>query len=403
MTKRIVIIGAGFAGMFSALSAARLRDIQGVSPDELEITVIAPEPAMTVRPRLYENAPADMVAPLDELFQSTDVRFAHGSVETIDSAGDRIVVTAPDGTRSELTYDRLILAAGSRLARPPLPGLADFAFSVDRRDEAAALERHVHALATRPASAERDTVVIAGGGFTGIETAAEFPARLRKVLGPDVVARVIIVERSDAIGPDLGPGPRPVIEEALKELGVECRLGVSVSGVDAHGVTLADGTRIESATVVWTGGVRATTLTEQVPSKRDKQGRLFVDSDLRVPGAPRIFAAGDTANAATDNLGNRTLMSCQHALPLGRSAGNNAAADLLGLPTMPYAQAEYGTCLDLGPWGAVVTQGWNRVIQMTGADAKAMKKQINSVWIYPPKADRAVAFAAAEPGKFAVV
>ncbi|HVJ40380.1 MAG TPA: NAD(P)/FAD-dependent oxidoreductase [Dongiaceae bacterium] len=403
MTKRIVIIGAGFAGMFSALSAARLRDIQGVSPADLEIAVVAPEPVMTVRPRLYENAPAEMVAPLGELFQSTDVRFVHGSVETIDCAGDRIVLTAPDGTPSELSYDRLILAAGSRLARPPLPGLADFAFSVDRRDEAAALDRHVRALASRPASAERDTVVIAGGGFTGIETAAEFPAKLRDVLGPEAAVRVIIVERNDAIGPDLGPGPRPVIEEALKHLGIESRLGVSVAAVDAHGVTLADGERIESATVVWTGGVRATTLTEQVPSERDRQGRLLVDSDLRVPGAPRIFATGDAANAATDDAGNRTLMSCQHALPLGKSAGNNAAADLLGLPTMPYAQSAYGTCLDLGPWGAVVTQGWNRVVQMTGAEAKAMKRQINSVWIYPPKADRAEAFAAAEPGKFAVV
>ncbi|MET1026337.1 MAG: NAD(P)/FAD-dependent oxidoreductase [Dongiaceae bacterium] len=403
MTKRIVVIGAGFAGMFSALSAARLRDIQSVSPDELEIVVVAPEPVMTVRPRLYETAPADMVAPLGELFQSTDIRFVPGSVETIDCAGDRIVIVAPDGARLALTYDRLILAAGSRLARPPLPGLADFAFSVDRRDEAAALDRHVHALALRPASAERDTVVIAGGGFTGIETAAEFPARLRKILGPDAAVRVIVVERSEAIGPDLGPGPRPVIEEALDKLGVECRLGVAVAAVDAHGVMLADGDRIDSATVIWTGGVRATTLTEQVPSERDKQGRLLVDSDLRVPGAPRIFAAGDVANAATDDQGNRTLMSCQHALPLGRSAGNNAAADLLGLPTKPYAQADYGTCLDLGPWGAVVTQGWNRVVQMTGADAKAMKKQINSVWIYPPKADRAEAFAAAEPGKFAVV
>ncbi|MEJ0015570.1 MAG: FAD-dependent oxidoreductase [Acetobacteraceae bacterium] len=403
MAKRIVIIGAGFAGMFSALSAARLRDQQGVSSDALEIIVVAPEAALTVRPRLYETEPDAMVAPLGELFRATDIRFIAGVVETIDSAADRIVVTAPDGTRSELGYDRLIIAAGSRVARPPLPGLADFAFSVDRRDEAAALDRHVQALAERPASAERDTVVIAGGGFTGIETAAEFPVRLRKVLGADAAVRVIVVERNEAIGPDLGPGPRPVIEQALDALGVERRMGVAVAAVDPHGVTLGDGTRIDSVTVVWTGGVGATPITRQVPSERDRQGRLLVDGDLRVPGAPHIFAAGDAANAATDDKGNRTLMSCQHALPMGRSAGNNAAADLLGVPTLPYAQEPYGTCLDLGPWGAVVTQGWERVIQLTGAEAKAMKRQINTVWIYPPKADRAEAFAAAEPGRFATV
>lgn len=403
MTKHIIIIGTGFAGVFSALSAARLRDIQGVSPSDLEITVIAPQPMMTVRPRLYESAPAQMAAPLDELFRATDVRFVHGCVETIDSAADRIGVAMPDGRRVEFAYDRLILAAGSRVARPPLPGLADFAFSVDQRDEAAALDRHLHALAARPPSAERDTVVVAGGGFTGIETATEMPARLREVLGPDAAPRVIIVERYDAIGPDLGPGPRPVIEEALDALGVERRLGVSVTAIDAHGVTLASGERIASATVVWTAGVRATTLTEHVPSERDKQGRLIVDRDLRVPGAPHIFATGDAASAATDDQGNRTMMSCQHAMPMGKSSGNNAAADLLGLPLRPYAQPEYGVCLDLGSWGAVVAQGWDRIVKMSGADAKVLKQQINQMWIYPPKADRAEAFAAAEPGTYGLV
>ncbi len=309
---------------------------------------------------------------------------------------DEIIVTAPKASRSILHYDRLILAAG-HVFRPPLPGLADFAFSVDRREEAAALERHLHSLAARPASDERDTVVIAGGGFTGIETAVEFPARLRAVLGPHAAVRVIIVERSDAIGPDLGPGPRPVIEAALDAL------GVAVAAVDAHGVTLANGQGIGSSTVVWTGGVKATPLAQQIPAEHDAHGRLFVDRDLRVPGAPRIFATGDAANAATDSNGNRTLMSCQHALPLGRSAGNNAAADLLGAPTLPYVQEAYGTCLDLGPWGAVATQGWDRTVIMTGAEAKAMKRQINRLWIYPPKADRCEAFIAAEPGKFATV
>ncbi|WP_407530664.1 NAD(P)/FAD-dependent oxidoreductase [Methylobacterium oryzisoli] len=403
MTQRIVVIGAGFAGVFSALAAARLRDLQGVSPRKLEITVIAPEPSMTVRPRLYEVAPAEMYAPLGELFRATDIRFVPGSVETIESATGLVRVSAMDGSQRELAYDRLILAAGSRLANPPIPGLADFAFSVDRRDEADALDRHLRALASRPYSVERNTAVIAGGGFTGIETATEFPMRMREALGPDAPIRVILVERNDAIGPDLGPGPRPVIEQALDSLGVERRLGVGVTSLDAHGTTLSNGEHIRSATVVWTAGVRATTLTEQVPSQRDKQGRLVVDADLRVPGAPHIFAAGDAANAATDGEGNRTLMSCQHAIPLGKSAGHNAVADLLGLPTQPYAQPEYGTCLDLGPWGAVVTTGWNRVIKTIGPEAKAMKRQINRIWIYPPKPDRTEAFAAAEPGIYGVL
>jgi NADH dehydrogenase len=403
MRKRIVIIGTGFAGTYAALAAARLRDMQGVGEEALEILIVSREPVLTVRPRLYERMPDDMKADLDALFAVTGIGFVQGEVSGIDPAGQSIALRTAAGEEQRLSYDRLVLAAGSQAAHPPIPGLADFAFSNDQRAAADTLWRHVRSLADRPASIERDTVVIAGGGFTGIETAAEFPHWLREVLGPDASTRVVIVERAGEIGPDLGPGPRPVIEQALDALGVERRLGVAVAAIDAHGVTLDNGERIESATVVWTGGIRPTPLNADIPSDQDALGRLLVDADLRVPGAPAIFAAGDTANAATDGEGNRTLMSCQHAMPLGRVAGNNAAADLLGLPTTAYEQPVYGTCLDLGSWGAVVTQGWDRQVVLSGAEAKALKIQINSVWIYPPKAERAAAFAAAEPGTYATV
>jgi len=400
MRKRIVIIGTGFAGMYAALAAARLRHMQGVGEDALEILVVSREPVLTVRPRLYERLPGDMKADLLALFAETGVGFVQGDVTRIDAEGRSIALRTAGGEDRTLHYDRLVLAAGSQAAHPPIPGLADFAFSNDQRADADRLWQHVQSLADRPASAERDTVVIAGGGFTGIETAAEFPHRLREVLGVDAATRVVIVERADAIGPDLGPGPRPVIEQALDALGVERTFGAAVTAIDAHGVTLDNGERIASATVVWTGGIRPTPLNADIVSEKDMLGRLMVDADLRVPGAPSIFAAGDTANAATDDAGNRTLMSCQHAMPLGKVAGNNAAADLLGVPTMAYEQATYATCLDLGPWGAVVTQGWDRQVVLSGAEAKALKTQINSMWIYPPKAERAAAFAAAEPGLY---
>src|SRR5690349_17305255 len=128
-----------------------------------------------------------------------------------------------------------------------------------------------------PESTARNTIVVAGGGFTGIETAAEMPARVREALGADARVRVVVVERAEAIGPDLGPGPRPVIEQALAELGVETRLGSGVASVDAEGVTLANGERIESKTVIWTAGMRASALTEQIPAERDQFGRLHVD------------------------------------------------------------------------------------------------------------------------------
>ena len=108
------------------------------------------------------------------------------------------------------------------------------------------------------------------------------PARLRAILGDNATPRVIIVERSDAIAPDMGTDPRPVIEDALRKLGVETRLGVGVAALDASGVTLANGERIQSATVIWTAGLRAAPLTAQIPAERDKLGRLIVERDLRV-------------------------------------------------------------------------------------------------------------------------
>jgi len=243
----------------------------------------------------------------------------------------------------------------------------------------------------------RDTVVVAGGGFTGIEAATEMPARLRESLGRDARPRIIIVERNTAIAPDMGEAARPVIADALKQVGVETRLGVGVASLDKSGVTLSDGERIETATVIWAAGIRAAPLTAQIPGERDNFGRLLVDRDLRVPGVASVFATGDAARAACDDAGNYALMSCQHATRMGAFAGNNAAAELLGVPTRPYHQKAYVTCLDLGEAGALFTRGWERKVEMVGDQAKKTKREINTVWIYPPLAERAAALASADP------
>ncbi|WP_050418912.1 NAD(P)/FAD-dependent oxidoreductase [Bradyrhizobium tropiciagri] len=401
MTQRILIVGAGFAGMWSALGAARVLNEHRKS-DEVEVVLIAPQPELHVRPRLYEAGAGEMKAPLMEIFNAVGVRFIQGTVEAIRSDKHEVDVVSTDGSRSTLGYDRLVLATGSRLFRPKIPGLLEHSFSVDQLGEAAELEAHIKNLARLPDTPARNTVVVAGGGFTGIEVAAEMPARLRDALGADTKVRVVIVERANDIGPDLGPGPRPVITKALEELGVEWKLGAAVTSVDAEGATTETGERIDAKTVIWIGGLRASPLTAQIPGQRDGLGRLHVDRNLFVPGTERIFATGDVARAATDDDGNHTLMSCQHASNLGRSAGHNVAASLLGIPCIPYSQPKYVTCLDLGPWGAVYTEGWDREVKMEGADAKALKHTINTVWIYPPSADRAEALAAADPRRIIV-
>lgn len=394
---RIVIIGAGFAGMYAALSAARLRDIQGVSPEKLEIALVAPEPTLVVRPRLYEPKPETLTAPLQDVLKAIDVVYVQGHAEAIDTKSGVVEIAATQGARKKLSYDRLVVATGSRLFRPNVPGLAEHGFSVDQLDDAIALDRHLHKLSSRPASKARNTVVVAGGGFTGIEAATEVPSRLREILGKDAQVRVVIVDRNEAIAPDMGVGPRPVIQDALRKLGVETRLGVGVASLDKSGVTLSSGEHIECETVIWAAGMRAAPLTAQIPAERDQFGRLLVDRDLRVPSVDGVFATGDAARAACDDVGNYALMSCQHATRMGAFAGNNAAAELLGVPTRPYHQKAYVTCLDLGEAGALFTRGWERTVEMVGDVAKKTKQEINTVWIYPPKAERAAALASADP------
>ena len=394
---RLVIIGAGFAGMYAALSAARLRDIKGVTPKELDIVLVAPEPTLVVRPRLYEPKPETLTAPLLDVLDAVDVTYVRGTADSIDTACRSIVVAMPDGQRTSIVYDRLVVATGSRLFRPNVPGLAQHGFSVDSLEDAVALDRHLKSLADRPASHARSTVVVAGGGFTGIEAATEMPTRLRDALGNDAETRVIIVDRNETIAPDMGAGPRPVIEEALRKLGIETRLGVGVAAIDATSATLSDGERIETATVIWAAGMRAAPLTAQVPGERDSFGRLVVDRELRVVGVPAVFATGDAAKAYCDDDGNYALMSCQHATRMGAFAGNNAVAELLGEAPAAYHQKAYVTCLDLGEAGALFTRGWDRKIEHVGADAKKIKQEINTVWIYPPSPVRAAALASADP------
>ncbi|MHC4050652.1 NAD(P)/FAD-dependent oxidoreductase [Bradyrhizobium sp. 25ACV] len=394
---RLVIIGAGFAGMYAALSAARLREIQGILPDQLEIALLAPEPTLVVRPRLYERKPETLTAPLLDVLRAIDVTYVQGIAETVDTRSSMVKIATAKGTKKTLSYDRLVVTTGSRLFRPNIPGLAEHGFSVDSLADAITLDRHLHGLAKRPATNGRDTVVVAGGGFTGIEAATEMPGRLREILGTSAKTRVIIVERNNAIAPDMGAGPRPVIEEALRKVGVETRIGAGVASLDQSGVTLSSGEHIETETVIWAAGIRAAPLTTQIPAERDSFGRLLVGRCLQVTGVQGVFAAGDAARAACDDEGNYALMSCQHATRMGAFAGNNAAAELLGLATRPYHQKTYVTCLDLGEAGALFTRGWERNVEMVGDVAKKTKREINTVWIYPPRAERAAALASADP------
>jgi NADH dehydrogenase FAD-containing subunit len=392
MAKKIVIIGAGFAGVWSALSAKRLLDLRSEN-NGIEILVIAPEPSLVIRPRLYEANASDMTHSLGALFKAAGIEFFQGMVKSINYNAQTLDVRSTSGAKTTTSYDRLILAAGSAVVRPnSIPGIQQHAFDIDSLESATKLEIHLQDLASLPPSPARNTIVVCGGGFTGIELATELPKRLGHIKD----YRIILVENGDQIGLALGPGPRPVITQALKDLGIEVKAGSPVAEIDADGVSLASGELVETKTAIWTAGVRATPLTQQFPAPKDGLSRLHVDQHLRIPTTENAFVTGDAACALADTEGHYALMSCQHALQLGRVSGHNAAADLLGEPMVEYSQAAYNCCLDLGSWGAVISGGWDRKVKFTGDVAKRVKCYINQQLIYPPN-DAQEALALANP------
>ncbi|KAJ7072594.1 hypothetical protein C8F01DRAFT_1045308 [Mycena amicta] len=393
---KLVIIGGGFSGLWSALGAARKRELAGHPDQTVDIIVVAPEPTLYIRPRLYENDVSGAQAPLSDVFAAAGVRYIQGTVQDILVESKSIRYLSALGERHTLAYDRLVLASGSKLYRPEsVTGLAEFSFDADDMPNARKLDAHLKSLAEIPDSPARNTVVVGGGGFTGTEIAAEMPRRLRGILGEDAKVRVVIIESGDRID-FMGEKSTHVVEEALASLGVEVLTSQRVASVDAEGMTTATGLRIASKTIIWTGGMRASSLTAQFASQRDGLGRLLVTQELKVPGFEDVFAAGDTASVAADDQGHMTLMSCQHAMNLGKTAGNNAMADLLDLPQVSYSQPVYGCCLALGP-SALFTMGWEREVHSVGEEGYKIKTQINTQLIYPPPPDRAKIFAAADP------
>lgn len=384
--QRIVILGAGFAGLWAAAGAARALDEFGIGPDRVEVTLVNRDAWHGIRVRNYEADLDAIRVPLASVLDPIGVRLVEGEVADVDPARRSVTVSG-----EALPYDRLVFALGSGLARPAIPGLAEHGFDIDTFAGARRLADHLAGLADRPASPGRNTVLVVGAGLTGIEAATEMAGRI----GP--AGRVILADHAPQVGSDMGDSARPVIETALAALGVETRMGVSVAAVDAGGATLSTGEVIPAATVVWCAGMRASPLTARFPVERDRLGRLPVDPTLKIIGLEAEFAVGDSARAMVDD-NHASVMSCQHSRPMGRFGGHNAVADLLGQPLLPLRIEWYTTILDLGSWGAVYTEGWDRQVAAQGAAAKQTKQIINRQRIYPPlTGDRRAILDAAAP------
>lgn len=376
----ILIIGGGYAGLWAAFSAARQAD---ACARPLRIGLIASSPWLTARVRLYEaGLPAeDARLPLQPWLDAVGVTFLCGDVTRIaprDSGSGAPLRVQVHGGRT-LAARVLVFAAGSQLARPPIPGLTEHAFDIDTADAAERTWERLHALAP---GAQVDIV---GGSFTGIELACEI-AGWRRQHNPTLRLRL-----SDAgsIAHGYSPAARAAVLRTLDELGIECAEHAALCRRDAGSLQFAGADALGTDMLVWTAGMVPSPLTAQVaqvfgvPLRAD--GRLAVDAELALPGVPTVFAAGDVA-AATVEGKELTTMSCQHAISTGTFAGHNAANRACGMPLSgympPYA---YGTCLDLGPAGAMITRGFARELVAVGEAVKATKQHINRSVIVPPR------------------
>jgi NADH dehydrogenase len=392
-TKRVLVLGSGFAGLWAALGAARRLDELDAADGAVDITVISSQPFHDIRVRNYEADLSPCRIPLQKLLEPAGIEHITGDVTGIDAAAAS--VTTADG--ANLGYDRLVVALGSRVVKPDLPGLAEFGYDVDTYDGAMKLQAHIRELARHTTDPATATAVVVGAGLTGIETASELPKMLSDALGLTVTPKVILVDHNPHVGSDMGDSARPVIEAALAENKVDTMTGVRITAIDERDVTLSSGEVIPAATVVWCAGMRANPLTAQLSVPCDRLGRLPVDDYLRVEGVDGVFAAGDVAAARMDDE-HLSVMSCQHGRPMGRYAGYNVISELLGEPMLSLRIPWYVTVLDLGSAGAVYTEGWDRHVVSRGAEAKATKQVINGERIYPPlTGDRAALLAAAAP------
>jgi len=336
MKRHIVILGAGFSGVSGALSADSCLKSQDAS--DILVTVLAPLPMPHHAPYPDEAGTETMDALLHDLLSNSRIKYVAGIANKIDVHSRRVIYTAAQGIKSWISYDKLILATGSHVVRPNLEGV-EHAFDVNPTDTSACMEKHFTALGSYPDSDARNTVVICGGGFPGLESAKRLPARLRGSLGADVQINVIVIDCGTEIGARMDGRSNPLLAQAVAEQDIEWHVNAKVASLDTNGITLVDGRRIESKTVVWTAGYRASRLTEQVNAERDALGRLHVDQNLQVTAQPDIYAVGDVAILSAMDNGYYPTPSYKVACSMGHLAGHNVVAELTGKPLKDYHPA----------------------------------------------------------------
>lgn len=353
----VVVVGAGFGG----LAAAR-----GLADAPVDVTVVDSRNHHTFQPLLYQVATAgldgdDICFPVRGLFAAQDnARVRMGTVERIDI--DARTVGLADG--SELHWDDLVLAAGAVTNSFGIPGVDEHAFGLKSLGDALEVRSHVlmcfERADTDPARLTDGTltVVVAGGGPTGVELAGGLIELDTMVLRHDYPgldlrhARVVLVEAGDRLLPGFHPKLSRQALETLEQRGVEVMLETAVSSVDPRSVRLGDGTEIPAHTTVWTAGVRAHPLAEALGVELTKGSRVLVDGELAVPGQPHVHVIGDMA-AAVDPAGALLPQVAPVAMQSADYVADKIRRRMRGEPVDAFTYTDKGSMATIGRHDAV--------------------------------------------------
>jgi len=361
MPKQVVIVGGGFAGLNVATGLRRA--------DDVSITLIDRRNYHLFQPLLYQVAmaglsPADIAAPIrGMLSRQRNVEVIQDEVTGVDFAQDRVLTR-----ETSFAYDHLILACGARHSYFGHTDWEEFAPGLKTIEQATEIRRRV---LTAFENAERIddpqqrkqwmTFVVVGGGPTGVELAGAIGEMSRFTLARDfhhidsALARVMLIEGGPRILPGFSPESAARATRELEELGVQVWTDSRVTKVDAHGVEVGD-ERIRAATVLWAAGVEASRLGAKLGVKTDRQGRIIVDANLRVPDHGNVFVAGDLAHV-DDGHGNALPGVAPVAMQQGRYIARSILQEMAGRQCEPFRYFDKGRLATIGRSRAVAEVG----------------------------------------------
>jgi NADH:quinone reductase (non-electrogenic) len=358
--KRIAIVGAGFAGLQAAFELERFFRVS----EDHEIILIGEFNYFLFTPLLPQVAssyinPRHIVQPVRDIRGRRRFRFLRDTVEAVDLGARRLRLAS-----GPLDYDYLVLAPGSRTDYFGIPGAREHTLDYKTLEDAVTLRERIldlceHADHSSDA-AERVrllTVVVVGGGYTGVELMAELRdffhqyvvRRFRGIHREDL--RLVLVEAAPEILRSVHPSLARHAVERLRRGGVEIRTGAKVTRCLPEGIEIGGAEFIPAYTVVWAAGVRAHALVEALPGPHDRIGRAIVNEHLQLEGHPEVFVAGDSA--APSNA-----LEAPRIAPVAIEQGDLAARNIRHLERggslESYAFVDKGSLVALGMNYAVV-------------------------------------------------